>query len=82
MTDADKLRVLANWFDMFDEIRPRLVDALPIGKATPLPVQARDWVGDDEVQRDLRRIADLLELCWTWSELERRFLGRLPQPPS
>ena len=41
MTDADKLRILADWHDVQDD--------------------KREFSGEREVQRDLRRIADALE---------------------
>lgn len=46
LTDAEKLRALAAWFDAYDR-----GEVLPIFRADP----------SDEVQRDLRRIADRLD---------------------
>ena len=48
-SDADKLRVLAAWFDMWDErddVRRRSI------------LDDQNFPGKNDVQRDLRRIAD------------------------
>ena len=63
MTDADKLRLVADWFDVFDQKMPRLVEALTAGGDPDLAAMWCNWTASDAVQRDLRRIADLLEMA-------------------
>lgn len=52
LSDADKLRKLADWFDIQDEKNGN--------------------IGESEVQEDLRRIADQVEL---WVPTTRNTLG-------
>lgn len=49
LTDPEKLRVLAAWFDLWDDREDKRGMLLT------------DVGGSDEVQRDLRRIADMLD---------------------
>ena len=51
LTDAEKLRVLAAWFDMWDETRYEDRQRLLDDEQNP---------GKNDVQSDLRRIADRL----------------------
>ena len=67
MTDAEKLEELARWFDMFDKFIPVVVEALhaiddEYPDHEPLEWEIKQWVSDNEVQRDLRRIAMELRL--------------------
>ncbi|REK25899.1 MAG: hypothetical protein DWQ40_00305 [Actinobacteria bacterium] len=62
MNDSDKLRLLADWLDVFDLTVPAIVQALRIAQRPDLANQWAHHAGDDEIQRDLRRIADRLEV--------------------
>jgi hypothetical protein len=68
MGDADKLRVLATWFDDFDDWREKT------GKIAPGIAEYR------EVQGDLRRMAANLDLHAALVEAARNYLLALDHP--
>jgi hypothetical protein len=59
--DSLKLRQIADWLDKVDQILPKA-----LAQWDTLPDDTKEFFEGQEMQEDLRRIADILDAIYVW----------------